>query len=186
MTVIPLHDVGPNRLWCVLQGWYCPSQYLGLQVREKWYASWLAHQRLQNGRDSNKSIEVGVFSSQFTSMNFLIRCSIILYNSSWLAGLVLKIDYMMRWCFSVWVMMNKQTRRLSKIPEEVRDEIEPHFLDSAPVVEEDDRKLPKLDEETADFIRKGLTVSRQLSLWRIPFVYEIIIYSSSQTMLLHP
>ncbi|KAK4764316.1 hypothetical protein SAY87_013754 [Trapa incisa] len=58
---------------------------------------------------------------------------------------------------SVWVMMNKKTRRLSKMPEEVRHEIEPYFLDSAPVVEDDDRKLPKLDEETADFICKGLT-----------------------------
>lgn len=56
-------------------------------------------------------------------------------------------------------MMNKRTRRLSKIPEEVRGEIEPYFLESAPVVEEDDRKLPKLDEETADFICEGLTVS---------------------------
>lgn len=56
-------------------------------------------------------------------------------------------------------MMNKRTRRLSKIPEEVRGEIEPYFLESAPVVEEDDQKLPKLDEETADFICKGLTVS---------------------------
>ncbi|OWM66002.1 palmitoyl-acyl carrier protein thioesterase, chloroplastic-like [Punica granatum] len=57
---------------------------------------------------------------------------------------------------SVWVMMNKKTRKLSKIPDEVRNEIEPHFVDSAPVIEEDDRKLRKLDEDTADFIRKGL------------------------------
>uniref|UniRef100_A0A0U1WTT3 Acyl-[acyl-carrier-protein] hydrolase n=1 Tax=Cuphea paucipetala TaxID=857164 RepID=A0A0U1WTT3_9MYRT len=58
---------------------------------------------------------------------------------------------------SVWVMMNQKTRRLSKIPDEVRHEIEPHFVDSAPVIEDDDRKLPKLDEKTADSIRKGLT-----------------------------
>lgn len=58
---------------------------------------------------------------------------------------------------SVWVMMNKQTRRLSKIPEEVRGEIEPYFLDSAPIVDEDSRKLPKLNDDTADYIHKGLT-----------------------------
>nr|Q39513.1 RecName: Full=Palmitoyl-acyl carrier protein thioesterase, chloroplastic; AltName: Full=16:0-acyl-carrier protein thioesterase; Short=16:0-ACP thioesterase; AltName: Full=Acyl-[acyl-carrier-protein] hydrolase; AltName: Full=PATE; Flags: Precursor [Cuphea hookeriana]AAC48990.1 16:0-ACP thioesterase preprotein [Cuphea hookeriana] len=58
---------------------------------------------------------------------------------------------------SVWVMMNQKTRRLSKIPDEVRNEIEPHFVDSPPVIEDDDRKLPKLDEKTADSIRKGLT-----------------------------
>lgn len=58
---------------------------------------------------------------------------------------------------SVWVMMNKHTRRLSKLPEEVRGEIEPFFLNSPPVVAEDDRKLPKLDECTADFVRSGLT-----------------------------
>uniref|UniRef100_K9JGV9 Acyl-[acyl-carrier-protein] hydrolase n=1 Tax=Cuphea lanceolata TaxID=3930 RepID=K9JGV9_CUPLA len=58
---------------------------------------------------------------------------------------------------SVWVMMNQKTRKLSKIPGEVRHEIEPHFIDCAPVIEDDDRKLRKLDEKTADSIRKGLT-----------------------------
>ncbi|KAL2340402.1 hypothetical protein Fmac_008342 [Flemingia macrophylla] len=57
---------------------------------------------------------------------------------------------------SVWVMMNKHSRRLSKIPEEVRGEICHYFVDSAPVVEEDNRKLPKLDD-TANFIRTGLS-----------------------------
>lgn len=60
-------------------------------------------------------------------------------------------------------MMNKLTRKLSKIPEEVRREIEPYFVNCAPVVEEDSRKLTKLDNETADFVRTGLSVS-QLSL----------------------
>lgn len=59
-------------------------------------------------------------------------------------------------------MMNKHTRRLSKIPEEVRGEIEPYFMNSPPVVAEDNRKLPKLDECTADFVQSGLTVSAHL------------------------
>uniref|UniRef100_A0A5B7AX50 Acyl-[acyl-carrier-protein] hydrolase n=1 Tax=Davidia involucrata TaxID=16924 RepID=A0A5B7AX50_DAVIN len=58
---------------------------------------------------------------------------------------------------SVWVMMNKETRRLSKMPDEVREEIEPYFVDSPPVVDEDGRKLPKLDDSTADYMRTGLT-----------------------------
>ncbi|XVF34771.1 hypothetical protein REPUB_Repub18cG0087500 [Reevesia pubescens] len=58
---------------------------------------------------------------------------------------------------SLWVMMNKLTRRLSKIPEEVRGEIEPYFMNSDPVVAEDSRKLVKLDDSTAEYVRKGLT-----------------------------
>ncbi|ESQ36033.1 hypothetical protein EUTSA_v10007761mg [Eutrema salsugineum] len=58
---------------------------------------------------------------------------------------------------SVWVMMNKLTRRLSKIPEEVRGEIEPYFVNSDPVLAEDSRKLTKLDDKTADYVRSGLT-----------------------------
>ncbi|XP_023537763.1 palmitoyl-acyl carrier protein thioesterase, chloroplastic-like [Cucurbita pepo subsp. pepo] len=57
---------------------------------------------------------------------------------------------------SVWVMMNKETRKLSKIPEEVRSEIEPHFTDSSPVIN-DDRRLSKLDGDTADYVQRGLT-----------------------------
>lgn len=56
-------------------------------------------------------------------------------------------------------MMNKVTRKLSKIPDEVRGEIEPYFMISDPVVDEDGRKLPKLDDNTAEYVRKGLTVS---------------------------
>ncbi|CAN6902673.1 unnamed protein product [Brassica oleracea var. botrytis] len=60
---------------------------------------------------------------------------------------------------SLWVMMNKLTRRLSKIPEEVRGEIEPYFVNSDPVIAEDSRKLTKLDDKTADYVRSGLTPS---------------------------
>ncbi|EPS63635.1 hypothetical protein M569_11148, partial [Genlisea aurea] len=58
---------------------------------------------------------------------------------------------------SVWVMMNKETRKLSKIPDEVRSEIGGYFVDSPPIIREDERKIPKLDEHTADHIRDGLT-----------------------------
>lgn len=65
-------------------------------------------------------------------------------------------DVLMR-ASSLWVMMNKETRRLSKIPDEARAEIEGYFVDSPPVIDEDSRKLPKLDETTSDYIRTGLT-----------------------------
>ncbi|GJZ43538.1 acyl-ACP thioesterase, partial [Tanacetum coccineum] len=56
-----------------------------------------------------------------------------------------------------WVMMNKVTRRLSKIPDEVRAEIEQYFVDTPPVIDDDNIKLPKLDDNTADHVRSGLT-----------------------------
>ncbi|KAG8367403.1 hypothetical protein BUALT_Bualt16G0068300 [Buddleja alternifolia] len=58
---------------------------------------------------------------------------------------------------SLWVMMNKETRRLAKIPDEVREEIGGYFVDSPPIVDDDSRKLPKLDDNTADIIHTGLT-----------------------------
>lgn len=66
---------------------------------------------------------------------------------------------------SVWVMMNKTTRRLSKMPDEVRGEIGPHFNDRSAITEEQGEKLAKprnkvVDPATKQFIRKGLTVSQ--------------------------
>ena len=57
-------------------------------------------------------------------------------------------------------MMNKLTRKLSKIPEEVIEEIKDYFVDSDPVLGENNRKLTKLDDNTADYIRTGLSVSQ--------------------------
>jgi len=62
---------------------------------------------------------------------------------------------------SLWAMMNKVTRKLSKIPEEVRNEIEPYFLERMAIVDEDNCKFPKfegLDGYNAEkHLRKGLT-----------------------------
>uniref|UniRef100_A0A0E0C2F6 Acyl-[acyl-carrier-protein] hydrolase n=1 Tax=Oryza meridionalis TaxID=40149 RepID=A0A0E0C2F6_9ORYZ len=46
---------------------------------------------------------------------------------------------------STWVMMNKVTRRLSKMPKEVRDEISPWFIDRHAIDEEATEKIIKLD-----------------------------------------
>ncbi|OUZ99683.1 Acyl-ACP thioesterase [Macleaya cordata] len=58
---------------------------------------------------------------------------------------------------SVWVIMNKKTRKVSKLPEEVRGELKPYLMDCAPILDEDSRKLPNLDDDTADFVQTGLT-----------------------------
>ncbi|XP_060213757.1 palmitoyl-acyl carrier protein thioesterase, chloroplastic-like isoform X2 [Lycium barbarum] len=65
-------------------------------------------------------------------------------------------DILMR-ASSLWVMMNKETRKLSKMPDKVRTEIEGVFVDSPPLLDGDSRKLPKLDETTADNTRTGLS-----------------------------
>ncbi|XP_020269658.1 palmitoyl-acyl carrier protein thioesterase, chloroplastic-like isoform X2 [Asparagus officinalis] len=57
---------------------------------------------------------------------------------------------------SVWVMMNKHTRKLAKMPEEVRAEIGPYFIEHKAIVDEDSRKLTKLDDNTADYVKTGL------------------------------
>ncbi|XP_047083919.1 palmitoyl-acyl carrier protein thioesterase, chloroplastic-like [Lolium rigidum] len=62
---------------------------------------------------------------------------------------------------SKWVMMNKLTRKLARIPDEVRTEIEPYFFEHAAIEDEDNRKLPKLPEHdratSAKYVRTGLT-----------------------------
>ncbi|GJM98064.1 hypothetical protein PR202_ga15039 [Eleusine coracana subsp. coracana] len=62
---------------------------------------------------------------------------------------------------SKWVMMNKVTRKLARIPDEVRTEIEPYFFERSAIVDEDNRKLPKLPEDqsttAAKYLRTGLT-----------------------------
>uniref|UniRef100_A0A1S3ZR00 Acyl-[acyl-carrier-protein] hydrolase n=1 Tax=Nicotiana tabacum TaxID=4097 RepID=A0A1S3ZR00_TOBAC len=65
-------------------------------------------------------------------------------------------DILMR-ASSLWVMMNEETRKLSKVPDQVKTEIKVNFADLPPVLDGDSRKLPKLDEITADYTRTGLT-----------------------------
>ncbi|KAI4357720.1 hypothetical protein L6164_001652 [Bauhinia variegata] len=48
---------------------------------------------------------------------------------------------------STWVMMNRATRRLSKIPVEVKDEIFPWFIEKQAINEDAHEKIVKLDKE---------------------------------------
>ncbi|KAK4436844.1 Palmitoyl-acyl carrier protein thioesterase, chloroplastic [Sesamum alatum] len=59
---------------------------------------------------------------------------------------------------STWVIMNRETRRLSKIPDEVKNEVQPFYLNRAAIATEntDSEKIEKLTDETAEIIRTGL------------------------------
>ncbi|EXB65585.1 Myristoyl-acyl carrier protein thioesterase [Morus notabilis] len=48
---------------------------------------------------------------------------------------------------SIWVMMNRKTRRLSKIPEEVRAEISPWLIEKQAIKEDVPEKIVKLDDK---------------------------------------
>ncbi|KAI3934396.1 hypothetical protein MKW92_026647 [Papaver armeniacum] len=52
---------------------------------------------------------------------------------------------------STWVVMNRETRRLSKMPEQVRQEVKPFYLNRAAMGEavDDTAKIDKLNNETA-------------------------------------
>lgn len=62
---------------------------------------------------------------------------------------------------SKWVVMNRETRRLSKIPQQVKEEVIPFYLDRASIsiADTDNDKIDKLTDENADRIRSGLAVS---------------------------
>ncbi|KAK1380741.1 Acyl-[acyl-carrier-protein] hydrolase [Heracleum sosnowskyi] len=47
---------------------------------------------------------------------------------------------------STWVMMNKKTRRLSKMLDEVRAEISPWFIEKQAIMEDTPEKIKKLDD----------------------------------------
>lgn len=59
---------------------------------------------------------------------------------------------------STWVTMNRETRKLSKIPDEVRQEVEPffHHRHVLEVGDNDNEKINKLTDQTANVIRSGL------------------------------
>lgn len=60
---------------------------------------------------------------------------------------------------STWVMMNQQTRRLSKMPEEVRAEISPWFIEKYAIKEDAPEKISKLDDK-AKYMNSDLKPKR--------------------------
>lgn len=63
---------------------------------------------------------------------------------------------------STWVIMNRETRRLCKIPDQVREEVKPFYLDRVTIAtaENDSNKIDRLTDGTAQRIRSGLAVRR--------------------------
>ncbi|XP_059306796.1 palmitoyl-acyl carrier protein thioesterase, chloroplastic-like [Lycium ferocissimum] len=59
---------------------------------------------------------------------------------------------------STWVIMNRETRRLSKIPEQVKAEVQPFYINrfAIPSAQIDSEKIEKLNDETAQIISSGL------------------------------
>ena len=57
--------------------------------------------------------------------------------------------------------MNKETRRLSKIPEEVKQEVAPFSFNRLAFASEetDSKRVHKLTDDTAERIRSGMAVS---------------------------
>ncbi|XVE58735.1 hypothetical protein DITRI_Ditri04bG0192900 [Diplodiscus trichospermus] len=60
---------------------------------------------------------------------------------------------------SNWVMMNQQTRRLSKMPEEVRAEISPLFIEKNAIQDETHKTIKKLDN-TAKYMNSKFKPKR--------------------------
>ncbi|XP_014511983.2 palmitoyl-acyl carrier protein thioesterase, chloroplastic [Vigna radiata var. radiata] len=60
---------------------------------------------------------------------------------------------------STWVMMNRKTRRLSKMPEEVRAEVAPWFIEKQAIKEDAQEKIVKLDKE-AKYMNSDLKPKR--------------------------
>lgn len=59
---------------------------------------------------------------------------------------------------STWVVMNRETRRLSKIPDEVKNEIQPFYRNRVALDEEDinNEKIEKLNNHTAQRVQSEL------------------------------
>ncbi|KAM1185935.1 hypothetical protein ACFXTH_015145 [Malus domestica] len=59
---------------------------------------------------------------------------------------------------STWVIMNRETRRLSKIPDQVRQEVLPFYLNRFAIAKDknDSEKIDKLTDDTAERITSGL------------------------------
>lgn len=60
-------------------------------------------------------------------------------------------------------MMNRKTRRLSKMPEEVRAEVSPWFIEKQAIKEDVQEKIVKLDKE-AKYMNSDLKVYMPFTL----------------------
>jgi fatty acyl-ACP thioesterase B len=88
---------------------------------------------------------------------------------------------------SNWVMMNRETRKLSKIPEEVREEVLPFYLDRNIIAGDNpnpNRRIEKLTDATAESVRSGLEVRRLVESHVLP--KKVKFYSRTIVLILQP
>ncbi len=124
---------------------------------------------LQNSRMHVLTLEKWVFlfsQKRKTTLQFCCWCCCCCWSAADDDdGMCSTHSWLVKWlrccccCCSTWVMMNQDTRRLSKMPKEVLDEISPYFLDRS-VMKDNDRcqRIKKLTD-TAPYIRSDLVVS---------------------------
>jgi len=125
---------------CFLQGWSNGGWHMGRGIREKWNAARLAYQKWCHRRSLSSGYKVWLehpHSFFHGSLGFSTK-ALQIWNST-------------------WVMMNQQTRRLSKMPEVVRAEISPWFIENKAFEEEIPEKIYKLDTN-AKFTNSNLKV----------------------------
>ncbi|KAI3714736.1 hypothetical protein L6452_21695 [Arctium lappa] len=83
-----------------------------------------------------------------TSGTYSMRCNWMFRDS--------KTDKILARASSIIMMMNKKTRRISKIPDEVQAELKQIYVDTQFIFEDDTRKWSKLDENTIDHVCNGI------------------------------
>ena len=131
----------------MLQGRCDRDRYMGCSIWEEWDAKRLDNPRPHQSENNNKSYKVADIKKKKTSLKFFIL------------NLTPTKQLSFTGC-STWVIMNRETRKLSKIPEQVREEVRPFFLERTILSQiHADKKIGKLNEETAQHIRSGLAVS---------------------------
>ncbi|GLJ46953.1 hypothetical protein SUGI_0990840 [Cryptomeria japonica] len=69
----------------------------------------------------------------------------------------IKTNVVLAQAISLWTVMNTKTRKLSKIPNEVREELQPYFNDKKIIEEEVTQKSNKFEDSTPPYVRSDLT-----------------------------
>lgn len=129
---------------------------MGDSVRQEWDASGLACARLQNWTDSSSGYQVSAWKPPRHDLVQMYSYNCVAVWLRLCSGV--HADFFLFLC-STWVMMNRKTRKLSKMPEEVRAEISPYFLERSAIKDENmmTQKIIRLNGN-AECVRSGLTV----------------------------
>ncbi|XP_076920787.1 palmitoyl-acyl carrier protein thioesterase, chloroplastic-like [Bidens hawaiensis] len=122
--------------------------------------------RLGLTREMRKKNLIWVMAKLQLAVDHYPICDDIIQIDTW-TGAYRKIGVCSNWTFCdnktgeillrascVWLLMNEDTRRLSKFPAEVRHKVEALFRDTTPPTA---KKLSTRDESVVEYVRYGLT-----------------------------